>query len=160
MINRLSLENPHIAQWSEDGEKFVIMDKERFTEIFRESGFTTGKSFQYIKKQLGNFGFELHNRYLDNKEKKNRYVYSHPVVRKAAKIEQVSEVRNASRKKGRRLQNVVVVGDIKDPLSIHKDKIFEAFEKLSNEIVNLREVVDTELASIKLLMSTSPQNQS
>lgn len=169
MINRLSLDQPHIARWLEDGDKFVIMDKERFTELFYESGFTTGKSFQYIKKQLGNFGFELQNRYLDSKEKKNRYVYCHPVVRKGADIDQVREVlslRSAPRKKSRRLPNVrepqardIKVQDTKDPLSDHKDKIFEALDKLSDEIVKTKEVIETELGSIKSLLSNFTQNQ-
>jgi hypothetical protein len=143
------------------------MDKERFTELFYESGFTTGKSFQYIKKQLGNFGFELQSRSLDSKQKKNRYVYSHPVVQKGAKMEQVRGVkslRNVPRKKGRRLQNLargdVKMQEINDPLSSHRDKIFEALDKLSDEFIKTREVVETEMANIRSFLSALSKSQS
>lgn len=156
MINKLSIHEPDIARWSEDGGSFIIMDKDKFAKYFYESDFTSGKSFQHIKKQLNNFGFVLQNRYLDNKSEKNRFVYSHEVIRRGAKLEDVREVRSLRsdpKKRARRHQttttNHASLPTKTNPLSEDNHHITEALENLRHEISVLRETVKSELAVIR-----------
>lgn len=158
VINKLSIHKPDIARWSEDGASFVIMDKDKFAKYFYESDFTSGKSFQHIKKQLNNFGFVLQNRYLDNKSEKNRFVYSHEVIRRGAKLEDVREVRSLRsdpKKRARRHQTTTTTTNHAslptktNTLSEDNHHITEALENLRHEISVLRETVKTELAVIR-----------
>jgi len=52
-------DNPHIATWSESGDEFIILDNEKFAEFFKQSGFTSGNSYQYFKKQLNKLWIQV-----------------------------------------------------------------------------------------------------
>lgn len=123
-LNKFTGSYPEVATWSEDGNKFLIMDESEFSNLYHSWNLSSSNDFAYIKKQLKIYGFHV-DTVLINQHESSHLECSNPnfVKDKPALLKNIKSCRNT--------KNVSVQQMIDEALYPLKAEIFKLQERIA-----------------------------